>query len=446
MKKLMRAVINGVKGADFKGQYQEIKDIHTKVELAKFQKKYLAKLLLHSYKNVSYYHSILRDIGVVNDDKVDLSKFEKIPILTKEIIRENRLGIVSNDLTERKWYRNSSGGSTGEPISFIQDIVYEKWGNAAFYYWYKDILGIDEPSVKKTILWGSGRDLFEGGLGWDAKVVNWLNNTIFLNSFRMTESDMERYISVINSYKPNIIRGYSGSLYDLCRYAERKGIKIHNPNLVVGTAEMLSNEMRARIEKGFGVKVYNFYGSRETNNIAGECGKGLLHIFSFHNYLEVLDQNNQPVKEGDVGRVVITNLHNYSMPFIRYEIGDMAMLGAKECECGNPLPILKEISGRITDHFVRVDGAIISGSALTLTFNLKEWVRNFQIIQEDYEIIRILVVLKGTVSVADKSEIEDKMRFLLGEDCKIIWEFVDEIPNSPQGKHLYIRSFAGRYA
>jgi len=429
-----------IRGSGFKKEYHEIKNINSKDKLSEFQEKYLTKLLLHAYENVPYYHEIFDKIGIVRNGKADLSKFNQIPILTKEIMRKHHKELLSKDYTTRKWYYNSSGGSTGEPVRFIQDDVYAKWGNVAVHYWYKDILGVDEPGVKKIILWGSERDLFEGGMGWKTKIANWLNNTIFLNSFRMTEEDIERYIKIINAYKPDLIRGYAGSLYELCRYAERKNIAIYTPKVVVSSAETLRDEMREEIETVFGTKVYDYYGSRETNNLAGECKESLMHVLAFHNYVEILDINNNPVKEGEEGRVIVTNLHNYSMPFIRYEIGDMAVLGPKECKCGNPLPTLRKITGRITDHFVKEDGTIISGSALTLTFNLKDWVKAFQIVQERYKRIRILVVPESEANELDKKDIEDKIKFLLGQDCEIIWEFVDEIPKTPQGKYLYIRS------
>lgn len=430
--------------SDLKQQYAEIKSVATKEQLMSFQEKYLEMLLFHAYHNVPYYHDIFEEIGIIKNDKVDLSRFNEIPVLTKEVMRKHYNELISRDYTTRKWYYNSSGGSTGEPARFIQDNLYDRWGNAAFYYWCKDILGIDEPSVKKVILWGSERDLFQGGMGWKAKIVNWLTNTIFLNSFKMTGEDMEHYVSVINSYKPDLIRGYAGSLYELCRYAERKGMKMYAPKVVISSAETLSDEMREEIEKVFGTKVYDFYGSRETNNIAGECQEALMHILGFHNYIEVLDNHNRLVKEGEEGKVVVTNLHNYSMPFIRYEIGDMAVLGPKECECDNPLPTLRRVTGRITDHFVKEDGTLISGSALTLTFNLKDWVKEFQIVQENYKRIRFLVVLQGKVSEDEKKDVEDEMKFLLGQDCEIIWDFANEIPKTTQGKYLYIRSLVSR--
>ncbi|MCP4607489.1 MAG: phenylacetate--CoA ligase family protein [Planctomycetes bacterium] len=429
-------VLTKLAGLGYHDQYIEIKSLPT-------PEKYLEELILHSYQNVPYYHDIFKEIGIINNDKkVDLSKFNRIPILTKDIIREHWDEIVSKDYTTRKWYYNSSGGSTGEPMKFIQDKTYHKWGMATNYFWHKDILGIDEPSVKTVYLWGSERDIFKHGREWKSRIYSWLTNTVVLNSFKMTKEDMNHYINTINSYRPDLVSGYAGSLYDLCRYAERKGAKLYSPYVVVGAAEALSGEMRETIERVFGTKVYNFYGSREVSNLAGECKEGSLHILSFHNYFEVLDKYDKPVREGEEGKVVVTNLHNYSMPLIRYEIGDMATLGPKECDCGNPLPTLLEVSGRITDHFVRKDGTLIR--LPTTLFFFKDWIKAFQIIQEDYSRIRLLIVLDGITNALEKEEIEKKIKRLMGNDSEIIWEFVEKIPKTETGKYLYRKSLVPR--
>jgi phenylacetate-CoA ligase len=446
MKKLLRTIMASISKVNFKKEYKEIKNVNTQRELLEFRKKYLTKLLLHAYRNVPYYHNLLREICVINDEKVDLSKFEQIPILTKEIMRKHNNEIISKDYTSRRWYYNSSGGSTGEPTKFIQDDLYGKWGNAVFYYWHKDILGIDEPNVKKVFLWGSDRDLFQGSLGIKASFNNWLDNTIFLNSFRMTENDMEKYMNIIKFYRPDLIRGYAGSLYELCRYAERKNKVIYTPKAVISAAEILRDDMREKIESIFGTKLYDFYGSRETNNLAGECAEGLMHILAFHNYIEILDNNNLPVKEGEEGRVIVTNLHNYSMPFIRYDIGDMAVLGSEKCKCGNILPTLKRISGRVTDHFILKNGTIVPAEFFIHLIGVvcnNGFIKKFQVIQEDYNIIKILIIPEKDIKDRERTDIEDKIKFAMGQDCKITWEIVDEISKTPQGKYQYTKSLLG---
>ena len=441
VKKYIYDAILKLRRLDYRSEYLEIKNLHNVEDLSKFQEELLRNLLLHAYKNVPYYHRIFKEIGVVHDEIADLSNFSYIPILTKEIIRNEEL--ISKDYTTRKWYSNSTGGATGEPIKFIQDDCYDKWKNATNKYYYQDMLGIDEINVKKIILWGSERDLFEGSIGLKPKISNWLTYTKFLNSFRMTEEDMENYIKIINSYKPDIIRGYTGSLYELCRYAERKNMTIYTPKILISAAETLRDEMRQKIETVIGTKIYNFYGSRESASIAGECEYGLMHMFIFNNYVELLDNKNKPVKEGEEGRIIVTNLHNYSMPFIRYEIGDMAVLGPRKCKCGNPLPTLKTVTGRITEHFVKEDGTIIPAEffiSFIGVFWKKGLIKKFQVIQEDYNKIRFLAVLAGNINESEKKYIEDKIKVAMGKGCEITWDFVDDIPKTKSGKYLYTKS------
>lgn len=445
LKKYLYDTVLKYKGINFRNQYLEIKKIHDIDDLIEFKKNYLKRLLLHASKHVTYYHRLLKNAEVVNGENVELSMFDKIPILTKEIMRSEEL--LSDDYLTKNWYYNSSGGSTGEPTRFIQDANYRKWVNATNEFYYQDILGIDEINVKKILLWGSPRDLFENNMGIKAKIGSWLTTTIFLNSFRMTEADMEKYLKTINSYKPDLIRGYAGSLFELCKYSEAKNIQIYSPKIVVSSAETLTNEMREKIETVFGTKLCNFYGSRETASIAGECINGQLHIFEFNNYVEILDEKNQPVKEKQEGKIIVTNFHNFSMPFIRYEIGDMAVFGFNKCNCGNILPTLEKLYGRIEEQFIKRNGDVVIGyffvHLMGVIFN-KGYIKKFQVIQEDYDKIRILIILNKILPEDEKKEIDSKIRLQMGQDCKIIWDFVDDIPKTKSGKYFYTKSLVSR--
>ncbi len=429
-------------------EYQEISDILYKEALNDFISQKMTELFLHAYRKTRYYHKCFDQIGLIKDGEVILSNISKLPILTKEIIKKNHQDLKADDYQTRKWFYNSSGGSTGEPIRLIQDDNYSKWGAATNYYYFKNFLNIDEPTVKKVVLWGSERDLFKGSMGLKAKLQNWLLNIVFLNSFRMTEKDIGKYIRTINLFEPEIIRGYAGSLFELCKYAEQKNITLYRPKIVVSAAENLSEHMRNVIESNFQTKVYNFYGSREVSNIAGECNEGLLHSFQFWNYIEVVDKNDQPVNEGEEGRVIVTNLFNYSMPLIRYEIGDMAILGSEKCSCGHILPTLKKVTGRITDHFILKDGTTVPAEFFIHLLGVvcyKEGLfEKFQVIQEDYDKIRIKIVTRKGISSQFKNDIDTKIKVVMGPECEIIWDIVDDISKTESGKFLYTKSFLWR--
>jgi phenylacetate-CoA ligase len=440
MKREIYTMLRIAAGLDYRGILSDIEKVNTPEGLYLFQQDSLKSLILHAYRYVAYYHRIFDEVGVVVNGEVNLSRFESIPILTKEIIRKYPQELISRDYRKRRWSHNSSGGSTGEPIHLMQDYTYRKWGDASFQYWYKSILGIDEARARKVVLWGSMRDLLTGKEDWKVRLANWASNTIFLNSFRMTEEEMKRYIRVINDYKPELVRGYATSLYELCRYARKSGMQLYTPRAVVSTADMLLPEMRTSIEDQFGTKVYNFYGSRETNNLAGECKNGLMHVLGFHNYVEVVNAQDKAVKEGEEGRIVVTNLHNYVMPLIRYEIGDMAKIGPMLCGCGSILPTLNGLEGRISDYFIKEDGTLVSPHAIINRLRQISRVQKFQIIQEDYESIRVVIVPNGEPQERDKMTFEKSIQNILSKDCKVTWDFVTDITQTPQGKHRYTRT------
>jgi phenylacetate-CoA ligase len=425
-------------------EYSQISGLRNKDQLNIFVEKRLKQLLLHTNTHTKYYRQIFDKIDLIKGETVDLSRFSEIPILTKKIMRRHHNDLISDEYQTRKWFYNSSGGSTGEPIQFIQDNIYWKWATATNYFYYKNILNIEEPTVKKIVLWGSERDLFDGSVGYKLKFSNWLTNTIFLNSFRMADHDIEEYIRIINSSKPELIRGYAGSLYELCRYAEKKKIPLYRPKNIVSAAENLTDIMRNVIKSNLGTNLYNFYGSREVGALALECKDGLLHTFPFWNYLEVLGKDDRPVQEGEEGRVVVTNLCNYSMPLIRYEIGDMAILGPEKCTCGQFLPTLKNVTGRITEHFLLSNGTTVPAEffihLLGVVYYDEGGFQKFQVIQEDYDKIRINVVSHNEILDQYKTKIAEKIRVVMGPECKITWNHIDDIPKTQSGKYQYTRS------
>ncbi len=425
-----------------KALHREIRSLIRERKLLQFQDDHIAALLSHAQRNVPYYSDILTDRGLLNKDEFSLSTLERIPLLTKKDIQEKFADLTSTDKRKRKWHCTSTGGSTGEPVRVIQDSEFDKWSNATHYYYYKEFLGMDEATAKKVVVWGAWQDITEGATDAKTRFENWLTNVVFLNSCRMTQNDMERFIRIINARKPDLIRGYASSLYELCNYAERKHIALYTPKRLVSTAESLMDEMRETIESSFGTKVFNFYGSREIGPIAGECRDGRMHFFPFWNHLEVLDENNRPVETGQEGKVVLTNLFNYAMPLIRYEIGDTAVLGPQQCTCDNPLPTLEKVTGRTLDRFLLENGTIIPGQFFICLIGAernKGHIKEFQIIQTDYRKFEILYVPQGELPDSERRDFDSIIHGVIG-DCIITWRCVDELPKTKTGKRIFTKS------
>lgn len=411
-------------------------------ELKVFQEDKLKKLLLHSYKNVPYYHRILRENDVIDGkEKVNLDNFDRIPTLTKDIIRREGENLYSKDYKKRKYYENTSGGSTGEPVKFIQDKYYDDW-NIATKIYFKTF--VDQKIGDKELrLWGSERDILEGREKASIRLRNWLYNRQELNSFRMSDNDMFAFVEKWNTFKPRWIEAYVQSIYEFGKFIKDNDLSIYLPKGVLTSAGTLYPEIQTLIEDVFQCKVFNRYGSREVGGVACNCGKSdRLHVAMWHGYVEILNEKLNPVKPDEMGKIYITTLNNFSMPLIRYDIGDIAVKAENEqCSCGRGMALIKKVEGREISVFRTKEGKIIPGEFfihfIGVVFN-EGFISKFQVIQKKYDLILLKLVIQDKIGFNNsKNEIINSIKKVMGQDCKVEFEFVDDIKPLKSGKYLY---------
>jgi phenylacetate-CoA ligase len=367
----------------------------------------------------------------------------KYPILTKSVVRQCFPDLLADDFARMKHRQNTSGGSTGNPILLLQDAEYDRYVAHAINYFYRELLGYDTRALKKLLIWGSEADLLNWAGDWKKQLVGVLRGTVYVNAFALSPRTLSLCVDTINSLKPDMIRGYANSLFTLSRYMRDKARRVHAPLFIVSSAERLTDTMRATIEEAFKTRVFDFYGSRECGAIAGECKQGNLHVLSFNHTVEVVNDVDMAVEPGERGRLIVTTLHNRVMPLLRYEIGDIAIKGGESCGCGNPLPTLKRIEGRISDNFLTKRGDIIHGEYFTHLFYFKSSVKHFQVIQEDFDWIRINLVVNGEFKEAEQEEITRRIRVVMGPECRISFAILPEMPLTAHGKSLFTLSKIG---
>jgi len=440
--KLIRILLK-LQGHDLFNYYDEYyaKQYLPLDDLKQMQADKLKEILLYSYNNVPYYTHILGEAGIVIDGKINLINLSKVPILTKDIIREHFVDLKCKDLDKRKWYLNTSGGSTGEPVKFIQDNT--SWDSGMGSKWFFSTFAGKFPGDKEIKLWGSERDILKGSIGYKAKLKNMLFNRILLNSFKMSEEDMMQYVDVINMNKPILIEAYVQSIYEFSKFITENKLNIHSPKGVITSAGTLYPEQKMLIEEVFNTKVYNRYGSREVGDMACSCEKDEgLHLNIFDHYIEILNDKLEPCKPEEIGQVYVTTLNNYVMPLIKYKIGDMAVpANDEQCSCGRGLPLIKNVEGREISVFRTKDGKIIPGEFfihfIGVVFN-KGFISKFQVIQRDYDSIIIKVVVIDKLSFDNnRNKIINSIKKVMGEGCNVEFEFVDDIEPLKSGKYLY---------
>lgn len=407
------------------------------------QKDRLRNLLMHAYHHVPYYRETLANAGVVNDPRaVNLKSFEQIPLLEKGTIRSRFEDLKSDDLPKRKWHKNASGGSTGEPVTLIQDKHYDDWVRASTML--NDIWSGYSISERKILLWGSERDIFVGKETVKTRIIQWFMNQTWLNAFRMTHEDMCIFVNKINDLKPIQILAYAESISELSRFIERERLRIHFPRAIMTSAGTLFPHMRKTIERVFQAPVFDRYGSREVAGIACECEHHTgLHVCAPNHYVEVIKADGSSAGPGELGEIVITCLNNFAMPLIRYRIGDMGMWATQACSCGRGWPLLKEIVGRVTDIFFTNNGSRIHGEYFTHLFYYQDWIKKFQVIQENLQFLRIRIVPRewaANLHQLYEKEIKmiiEKIILVMGQDTKMEFEFVKDIAPTASGKYRY---------
>ncbi len=400
----------------------------------------LSDLLCYARENIPFYRN--GELAVSTEELIcsPRSAIRKFPVLEKN----NVINCKGELFVEcgRGSLKNSTGGSTGQPVTFMQDKVYKTDALAStilFYAWARR--GTEDRLVK---LWGAERDLVKGGYGLKEKLSDFIQNRITLNAFQFSSERMNDYLLRINQLGPYAIEGYAEILYEFSKYIEKNGRSVNSATSIISSAGTLYPHMREQVNRVFGASVFDRYGSREAGNMAGECEQhNGLHVFGETTYIEVVDENLNEVAEGEEGEILITNLVNYSMPLIRYRIGDRAVKGSTNCTCGRPYPLLKQIIGRSSSSFKTADGGIVSPEffihLLGVMTNDGSIVK-FQAVQETIDRVKVGLVLKQGSLITEWPHADEAHRLIkkvMGKTCEVTFDVVDDIPKTATGKYLY---------
>jgi phenylacetate-CoA ligase len=440
IRKAVYFALEGVRGYPLRAYYERfLREYHNGIP-PDTTKTLLIRLLTHCKQSVPYYAKMMRDLGDSFYDHPE-EYLKHMPILTKGIIRDHFDELKSTDLARRNWYLNSGSGSTGEQIQFIQDSEYAARSGAITLLFSK-LVGRDIGECEVR-LWGSMRDISKGSEGWKARFVNKITNTIFLNVFRMDPDRMRQFILALNTKRPELIIAYADAMYELAKFAEQAGLEVTPQPAIITSAETLHSFMREKIEAVFHCRVFNRYGSREVSTIACERpGCNGLWVPPWGNYVEVVDTAGNRVPDGAEGEILVTSLNNFAMPFVRYRIEDRGVLLPKtDDDHSEPGQILRTIVGRTVDIFKGKDGVLVHPGYFGSLLYWRDWIAKYQVIQKSHSHVVFRIVRSGSYhQQGELNEITKKTKAVMGNDCEVSFEFVDDIVPSPSGKYRHIIS------
>jgi phenylacetate-coenzyme A ligase PaaK-like adenylate-forming protein/glycosyltransferase involved in cell wall biosynthesis len=403
------------------------------VQLAKLQ-----RLLQHAYVHVPYYRQVMTRAGVKPEDVQSLDDLARLPLLEKHDVRKRlHFELFADNHRKRDMHRIATSGSTGEPFVTYAD---------------RHQLEMRFATTLRALEWTGWRfgdpqvRLWHQTLGMSRlqmlreRIDAWFLRRLFIPAFEMKRSTLEDFVDRIRRHNPVLVDGYAESLNFLATYVRGGELLGFSPKAVMSSAQALPDSVRAVIEDGLTTTVYDKYGAREFSGIAYQCGESAEHHVMDESYIVELLVGGKPAAPGEVGEVVITDLNNFSVPLIRYRIGDLATAvdNAIACPCGRGLSRIGSIQGRTQAIVHCGNGTWLPGTFFHHFFKDYDYaIRSFQVHQSRKGAFTLRIVKNDQFSDDAFARILNELRQFVGDDSEthIDVQFVDEIPLVRTGKH-----------
>ncbi len=395
-------------------------------EYQKFIEEKRKEIVQFHFDNNSFYKNLVGNS--------DISDWKNLPILTKKNLQVPLAERLSKGF-EKNIYINKTSGSSGDPFIFAKD----KFSHALT--WYSNIyrfgwFGIDFNSSFQARFYGIPLDKFGY---YKERFKDFLAKRYRFPIFDLSDVVLEEILKKFQLKKFDYINGYTSSVVLFAKFLQSKNMVLKDvcPTLKVCmvTSEMLFDDDKILLEKYLGIPIVNEYGASELDLLAFQNPNGEWQVNSETLFIEILDENNQPVPNGTSGKIVVTSLYNKAHPFIRYEIGDIGILDEKSTW---KKPLLKQLIGRTNDVAILPSGKKSPG--LTFYYVTKSIieddgnVKEFVIKQTKLDSFEIDYVSEKALSTTQIDEIQKAVDLYLEPNLKFTYTRKDFLTRSNRGK------------
>lgn len=395
----------------------------------------LRQLIPYACNNIPYYAEIKTDRSIEPTTIEDITDLQQFPVLSKRDVLDNEEALINPGFAD-KLYTRKTGGSTGMTLHFKKEATALALNDAVMYRCY-NWYGIDVAD-RQVRFWGVP---VTSKLRWKEQLKDWVLNRIRLSAFDISEKSCMQQYEQIKKFKPDYFYGYTTAIYGFCFFMKKAGIDLNTLGLkaVICTAEKMYSHHRELFNEVFDCPVVDEYGSSETGILAFQCEQGNMHMMSDHMCVEFLDENDEPVADGELGRIVVTDLAARGMPLIRYDIGDMGRPSSATCSCGINLPLMDIVEGRKEDFIRTREDKLVHAAYLCYTLK-EDTVHEFKMYQKSLDHLHVQIVKSPRFTNDTESELEHKLRTSLGDEMRIDFEYLQKIPREVSGKLRYFVS------
>lgn len=416
-------------------------------ELVRYQDQRLRQIVDQAYHRVPYYQDLFRRFKLRPDDIRTVADLSKLPLLSKAALRKDFLRLQATDQRRHHARLVRTSGTSGEPLRFLVD----KPANVLefVYYWrhwswtgYR--LGCRFAELTSHYF------LRNESTAGQLFCVQPFIGRLLLNSLSIAPDHAPSYASALRTHRSQFLKGIASALYYLALFFREAGIRDICLKGVFSTGEMLLRRQRETIEEVFHCRVLDSYGHMERTVAVSECPAGGLHINPEYGILEAV--GIRPCKTSDragrayTAKIVGTSLHNFAMPLLRYEVGDVAEFDGspKACPCGRAMPRVRRINGRQEDVILTPDGRAVT--TLFIVFDKVPGVAQGQIIQEEPSRLRVRVVRAPGYTGQSEGELVACLRRFVGPVMHLDLEYVsrDALRRDTVGKFRTVISRIGK--
>lgn len=401
--------------------------------IREYQLKKARLLLEESYRYVPFYRQKLKALGLVPDDIREVDDWSKLPLLSKDEIVARHAELLS----ERRPWRvttKTTGGSTGRAVTVEKDPRALSYEDAAMWR------GLGWNGIhagdRQARFWGVPIRRADRA---KYVLIDRLMNRIRFSAFDISDRAVGAFHAAVVRFRPHYFYGYTSLIVAFAEYVNSGRLEhsCPSPRLIVTTSEPLYQPQRELLQSVFGCRVIQDYGCGELGPIAYECEQGGFHLFANTLLVEVL-HGTRAARPGEPGELVITDLHNYRMPLIRYQIKDYGVLSDRRCHCGRTLPLLERVVGRVLDTIALPNGTRIHGEYFNyIAEEMKKralGLKQLQVIQTGPGRLVVKIVRDGAFSDASMAFLTNQLRNRITADVAVDYEFAEEIPRAASGK------------
>ncbi len=401
-------------------------------EIEAGQRRQLALLARHSEHQSPFFAARLKQSGLTPEEVSAPGGLQRLPVLRRRELQARPGELYCRQVPKSHMPLGTSqtSGSTGEPVVLRRTSLNQLFWqaqNLRSQAWQ----GVDMTRCCSVIR--ATVSNYEIRPDW-GRPISQLFETGPLQRIPIV-ADVKQQVAWLAEFKPETLIIYPSTLGAILRHCREHGIVLDGLRRILTIGETLSPRIRAEAEAQPGVTVADSYSSQEVGIIATQCPEsGLYHVMAESLIVEVLDAEGRACREGDVGRLVLTDLHNFATPLLRYDIGDYAEVGGA-CACGRGLPTLKRVLGRERNLLVKSDGTRHWPLVGFARFREVAPVIQYQMIQRALDRIEVRLVVEAPLTAAQESGLGAVIRQALDHPFELQFTyFAEEIPRSPGGK------------